>query len=306
MATKTKEKPSLLPIADETDTRGAALTIACWLILALLIVVCLWLGADELRAYARSQGRFKVNMEQVEWEPEPWMGPIIEHDLRRVRMAFNGRNIFEKTLTQEFYERHQACPWVREVRYVRKVYPNRLFASVDIRAPAARVQTPAGDPAYVLTCSEGMRLPNRGYCADRFRYRLPLVVGCGAPAPPVGTMYKSADVLGGIRMAVELRNWKAMRKAGVTAVDVSNYKGRVAPTESQIVLLTEKRTRIWWGAAPREERFEQGEAKTGHKIALIELEIKKRGSLDECAIVDVRYGDYKRAEVVLRRDLRPR
>jgi hypothetical protein len=279
----------------------AWMNAALWVILGLVVALCLYLGAAQVRAAACRIPDFQVNtanIQLVNQKEFPWMGPQAKADLRAPVAHLHKRSVFDRTLARDLHRSMRACPWVVRVHYVRKRYPNRLSWRVAIREPLARVEVP-GSRAHVLVDAEGVRLPDSGYVKPAHADRLPIVRGVREPTPAVRGRFQSAEIRAAARMAAELSNYDILPQIGITTVDVSNLEGRVDPREQGLVLVTEKLTRILWGSPPGSEQTAFEEAALKEKICML-AELKRRGPFDRYEVVDVRFSDDKSPYVRLR------
>lgn len=147
--------------------------------------------------------------------------------------------------------RLETSPSVRRVVTLRRVSPNRLVADLELRAPAAAVELPGGEPFYVPVDADGVALsapsPAR---PSRSGAPLRLITGVAAGAPEPGLRF-GPDVSAAARLAdrldgVSCRGWTAF----LDRVDVANHGGRSDPRLSEIVLASsggEGGCRVEWG-----------------------------------------------------------
>jgi hypothetical protein len=163
------------------------------------------------------------------------------------------------------------CPWVREIREVRKFKGNRIVVDCEIRKPMALVFRKG---RYYLVDSDYVRLPGV------YRYRkshpikdLHVIYGVLSPPPEPGKVWPGKDLPSGVRLAKLLQRQPYGNE--ISAVHVGNFSGRADPRKPHIYLTTPKSTKIYWGRAPGSEgRLEQSPEEKLRGIMLVYLRFK--------------------------------
>lgn len=182
-------------------------------------------------------------------------------------------------------------PWVRRVVQVRRVYPHRIEAQVELRRPLAYVVCGgARDPgpgrrgAYVD--DEGVRLPD-------FQTGGPWAAGCvdvegvDAPPPAPGDAWLHPGVQGALEVAEVLQRDGVARSLLIARIDVSNIGGRRDPRESEIFLWTASGVPVAWGRPPTSARF--GENLVDLKMKHLALALESFPGLQGLERVDLRF-----------------
>ncbi len=258
------------------------------------VVLALFLSATSYGLY-RVKGmvwrmeRFRVDASSIVITNAPrWVDDIaVAAELRRVLFG-EDTPIFARDLvvrirrlTEEGGEYTDRFHWLERVTYVRKKYPSTVEMGLVIRRPVVYVIQEGG---YYLVDDTGVRLPERYYRLEE--YRLLLIKGIKGATPEPGGMWSDRDaLLAGIATVREIVRSGLHRVAKITAVDVSNYGGRVSATESHVVLWTVDNTRILWGRSSRDMRF--GDLTTEQKLANLRAALREFGSLRRLEYVDV-------------------
>lgn len=197
--------------------------------------------------------------------------------------------LLDDNLTQKWAANLADNPWVKQVRMVRKRYDGLVEIDCELRRPIGSI-TQAGRQYYVD--SEAVvipALPLRG--AEGHVVELEGVdLGAIRPGDSVGgeSLQAGLAVLAMIR-EVDDQLPQAERLWGeLAALDVSNYEGRLNPSEAHLKLYTtNNRTEVRWGAA-------LGRARCFHeasdKSKLRQLYRKRRlyGTLERYRYVELR------------------
>ena len=215
----------------------------------------------SLRRHVASLPRFQVNVGSIAVANAPdWVqGDLIKRDLR-LQLIPEHANILDPGLIPGLVSKYQSTDrdirkklhWLREITHVRKKYPNTLELKLSLRKPVACVRQGSRE---FLTDSLGVRLPAR-YYKQAGQPELMRVIGLEGRAPDEGERWIDSEaLLGGLSAVEHISNEEVRYKAGITTVDVSNFAGRKAETESRIVLWTKMQTRILWGRSDRNKKF---------------------------------------------------
>jgi hypothetical protein len=214
-------------------------------------------------------------------------------------------NIFEPDLTLAVQQAYESSPWVRDVAVTRR-FPADVEVRVELVRPFACAEWDDGQ--YVLVDAQGEILPS---LADEPLDSSPLI----RAAPPddgKGRRRLGDEDFGWFASAVRegtavIQDLLAHAYSGlfesvsITAVDVSNYGGRLAPRESEVVLVTDysyldpttNRRRpvlVSWGRSTAHPRG-LIELAVGRKLEHLEALLRHNPSLTGVAAVDVRFDD---------------
>ncbi|MBI4577142.1 MAG: hypothetical protein HY722_12850 [Planctomycetes bacterium] len=159
-----------------------------------------------------------------------------------------GASTLDPTLVGRVAGLCRALPWVRELRGVRRVLPDRLVCDLVPRLPVAAVDS--GD-LWSLADADGVRLPSRQFprAVPGEDPDVPWIHGLphGTPPPDDGLAWARRDVLAGLSVAAALREHGAQRLCPIRAIDVSNVGGRLDPTASEIILRAGQDVVLEWG-----------------------------------------------------------
>jgi len=269
--------------------------ITAIVIRAVLLAAVVFAGVavfGRAREYLLSLEYFMMDKSSLVIDNRPWwmtedaQGTILHMPDLPARFSLLEEGLAEKIMTS-----YEANPWVRAVHYVRKEYPDRIRVGLDLRVPVAFVRT---DRLYYLADSEGVRLPGE-YGSDKGHLKmLPVIVNYfdGLDSVPMpGKSWLKKDVRAGIAVARELYREGLLKRIGVRAIDVTNYKGRDDSTKSELCLYVDHGIRVDWGRSPDDET--PGELSCRYKTAALLTgldRIKAAGtSLDQVESIDVRF-----------------
>ena len=190
-------------------------------------------------------------------------------------------------------------PWVAEVHQVRRVYGEKpgdtLEVDCEFRAPIALVKW---DENYLLVDNDGYVLPEQ-FTADQLdkitigrdgRTSIRLVDGVHQAPPAAGKKWAGQDLAAGLEL-IKLFYGKLFLDE-VTAVDVTNFAGRVKRADPQLLLETRYGTQIWWGRPLNTKDFFV-EVSAARKLEILRAVVQQHGRIDaNQAYVDVRYDDF--------------
>jgi len=257
---------------------------------AALLAACL-IGLNLSRAYVTASPKYHVTAPKLEMpSPAPlWWEQAFEDQINQSCDVANGMSILDDSLLESIAAGYLRCPWVKRVRWVKKRFPGRISASIDLREPAAAVAYNIGNGqrAYYLVADDGVRLP-KIYRHWRPRgLSVPFITGVGVNPPRPGQPWSEASVADAIAIVALLERSELIRTAvNITEVDVSNYRGRQRTTESEFVLFAERNCRIIWGRAPN--TVKPGELSVARKIERLEEHLR-RGDPVHNRILNLRY-----------------
>lgn len=189
----------------------------------------------------------------------------------------------ETGLVAEVGRRLESNPWIRRVAEVRRVYPDRIEARVELRRPIACVRR---GPQAAFVDRDGMRLPDlrvgAGLPAGCYE-----VVGVDGAAPRVGTVWNHLGVRAAIDVIESLNDYRVERVLTVSHIDVSNAGGRRDPRRSEIVCWTAAGVPVAWGRPSHTVQF--GENAIDLKMKHLALALEAFPGLRNLEGIDLRF-----------------
>jgi hypothetical protein len=224
-----------------------------------------------------------------------WMSDYLAEEIANT-IPKNSGSAFDHDLLVRTAELLKKNPWVAEVRQIRRVYGEKpgdtLEVDCEFRAPVALVKS---GHTYWMVDNDGYLLPEQ-FTADKLdkvtvgrdgRTCLRVIEGVRQPPPESGRRWAGADVSAGLDL-VKLFYGKLFLDE-VTAVDVTNYAGRVKRSDPQLVLETRYGTQIWWGRPLNTKDFFV-EVPATRKLEILRAVVQKDGRIDaNQTYLDVRY-----------------
>ena len=237
---------------------------------AVLIGLCVG-GLYLCRAHVAASPKYQVTAPIVQVSETPlWWEKEFEDQINRTCAFADGASTFDDGLLTKIAAAYLQCPWVKRVRWVKKQFPNKIRASIDIRWPAAAVAFgPANSRRYYLVGRDGIRLPKFYSTWPQQGLNVPFIVGTRVVPPPPGERWGEGSVIAAIEIVQRLKANGVIRKGiNITAVGVGNYLGRLSRAKSEFVVYAENNCVIEWGRAPSTNR--PGELPVKEKIAKLE------------------------------------
>jgi hypothetical protein len=180
-------------------------------------------------------------------------------------------------------------PWVERVDRVEKSFPPAAFVEVTFRRPVAVVDVPVDGQRQLLPVDgRGIHLPAADVPLIRRSY-LPRITGI-VGQPPTGRPWDDPRVAGAVDLAVQLASdWESLNLVEIIP--------SVRPKMQEDVryyaydLATRERTRIVWGAAPRDNV--PGESPFAEKLARLKQCVAQYAAVDWPQwpeVIDIRQG----------------
>ena len=203
--------------------------------------------------------------------------------IKQVAMEAVRENPADRKLAEKVAARLAGNIWIKRIPPggVVNNYDGSLAIRCEYRQPIAIV---GAGGVWVRVDRDALVLPGRylpsGVPAGKYRE----IVGVKSNPPPAGQVWTAEDLWAGVNI---LRLIDGRPFTGeITAVDVSNYKGRRNTYKAHIVLTTEKQSEIRWGRAIGTE----GRIEVNHEIKLQHLEelFISQGSLNKLEYADLR------------------
>jgi len=187
----------------------------------------------------------------------PWAD---SQGVETVRVDTGGSSLFDRTLVERVGRSFEACPWVRRVTAVERVFPDEVRVRFEYRRPHLAFRRSNG---YVVVDAEGVRLP--GVYAEPPRCDRPVQVAGPVSLPPEpGRVWNDPAVLAGLEMAEFVHQTALLRRLEVVEIDLSNLGGRIDHRRSEVALVTSNGCAIFWGRLPSRPRF--GDPSSAEKI----------------------------------------
>lgn len=230
--------------------------------LALTILLFGVLGLSEWTR-ARRQERFVVTAQEL--RQLAWPSWCTEAMARRIAESLPFEPQYystDRNATARIAAAYKQSSWVRRVHYVRKAYPNRIAAAVELRQPVLAVPFAT---QYYLVDRDGVRLPVQYPRWPVDEVQVPVLTGIRPGPPPAHGVWQDAAVLDALAVLAAVEQCDEIASIRITEVDLSNLHGRIDPRQSEIVLVTDTQSRILWGRSPRTAAF--GEHPVEEKVS---------------------------------------
>lgn len=257
-------------------------------VLAVLAAGVYWMERLRDHVYARADLDQPVRLElaageDMEWiEREGWAPRI----LSSIKLPENLDWKDEKLLARVAEQMAQSC-WVSNVEQVVKMMDGTVRIVCDVRRPIAMIyvnsnlEHPMLSHGFIPVDAHGVRLPEEyeNVQPDDGWMR---IFGVDSNPPDVGKAYEgSSDGAAAVKLAELL--FKQDYAWRISAIDVTNYRGRRDRAKSHIVLRTRSGGEIIWGSALGEECEELAPSQKIQNIALF----FERGSPNACVQVNI-------------------
>ena len=254
---------------------------------------------DVTKAYIEQEVQGPVGPLRVALVNKPvWMSDYLAEQIAAT-VPKNSSSAFDHDLLVQTADKLRKNPWVAKVNQVRRVYGDRpgdtLEVDCEYRAPIALVKW---GEFYWLVDNEGYVLPEqfKEDTLDKIavgrdgRTSIRVIEGVHQAPPDSGKKWAGADLAAGLEL-VKLFYGKLFLDE-VTAVDVTNFAGRVKRADPQVVLDTRYGTQIWWGRPLNTKDFFV-EVPAARKLEILRAVVQQHGRIDaNQAYVDVRYDDF--------------
>lgn len=220
-----------------------------------LVAICVG-GLHLCRRHVMTSPEYRIVAPKVSRPGAPWWEKTFGEEIDKSCAFASGASILDDTLLEQIARSYMRCPWVKKVTSVDKRFPNRVEAEMSLRWPAAAVEliTSRGR-RYALVGDDGVRLPKTYATWPQRGLDVPFIVGVRAAPPDAGGAWPDKSVTDAITIVKLLKQSKMIQGAiNITAVDVSNYGGRISSARSEFLVLAENNCVIEWGRAPGTNR----------------------------------------------------
>jgi len=177
-----------------------------------------------------------------------------------VRIDARGRSLFDPKLVEQVGQQFEACPWVRKVTAVERVFPDKLLIKFEYRRAHVAVKRENG---FVLVDRDGVRLPGV-YATPPPCDRTVQVTGIASLPPEPGKPWKDESLTAAVAMADYIPGSTLLTRLGIREVDVANFAGRVDPRKSEMTLVTGNGCQVAWGRTGQTSKF--GDLSTEEKM----------------------------------------
>lgn len=206
------------------------------------------IGAQLVEAKLSRTPDYEVDVRSLEIQERPlWLDADW---VASIRNPFGDRkkvNIFEADVVARIHGSFSECPWIEQVCYVRKEFPNRLSVKIKVRAPAVAIWE---KDSYVLVDRDGVVLPRRFKSVPDFGFSVFVADAPGTRAPAPGCIWDDSCVKAAVAMADLIRGSSDPVLGRVARIDASAASS-LKPGRTEIVLYArEGGGRIEWGASP--------------------------------------------------------
>ena len=261
-----------------------------WVLPSVTLVALCAGGLYLCRAHVMTSPKYAVVAPRLALaEPLPrWWEKEFEDQINQSCAFASGASTLDGELLGKIAAAYRQCPWVKDVRWVRKRFPNRIEANIDIRGPKAAVALRTGRGIqYYLVGEDAVRLPKAYETWPRRGLNVPFIAGTRVAPPEPGEPWPEASVAAAIGIVELLKENDVIRRSiNITAVNVSNYGGRENGTKSEFLVFAENNCVIEWGRAPSTAR--PGELPVKEKIAKLERFLKE-GNPTNNRTLDLRF-----------------
>ena len=212
-----------------------------------------------------------------------WLDASAIKEIESDAMEVVGEDPADKNLAQKVAAKLAGNIWIKKLPAggVINNYDGSLSIRCEYRKPLAIV---GSGGVWVRVDREALVLPGRflrsGVPAGKYRE----ILGVKSNPPAEGQVWTAEDLLAGVNI-LRLIDGKPFTKE-ITAIDVSNYRGRLNTYKSHIVMSTEKQSELRWGRAIGTE----GRIEVSYEMKLHHLEelFIRYGSLNKLSHADLR------------------
>ena len=204
------------------------------------VIAILWLLADNV--YRNNPPITDV----VLAEPPEWLDEEATEQIRRTVLDLAAKDRTDPKLPAKAVAALSKSIWIKRIPPAGIVNDRRgrLIINCEYRKPLAMV---TGPTVLVRVAADGLVLPGKykRTASEAKLYRR--ILGVTTEAPKAGAKWEAADLQAGVAL-LKLIDPRPFGSE-ITAVDVSNYKGRKNPTKAHLVLMTDEQAYLYWGRA---------------------------------------------------------
>lgn len=293
-----KEKKDRFRLSDGARAILFKTIIISICVLAVLAIV--GLGFAKVQHYVGDRVAYATQPPKVVLKERPaWMSDFLAEQICRAATPPGGHSPLDRNLLRNvrtlLRENARTAAWIKEVRQLRLEYGEKpgdtLVLDCEFRVPTALVEH---DGLYYLVDADGAKLPD-AYTAQQVnrivygrdgRVNIRVVEGVESDQPQwPGEIWKGDDLGAALEMAKVLHGQDFAEE--IVRIDVSNFKGRQSPRDSQIVLITRRNTQIRWGQPA--SSTDLAEVSGGEKVRRLQQIFAEKGRVDAGhAWIDIR------------------
>lgn len=177
-----------------------------------------------------------------------------------IRIDGAGRSLFDAGTVERVGRTFEACPWVRKVTSVERVFPDQLLVRFEYRRPHAAIRR---DTGFVVVDRDGVRLPGV-YVAPPPCDRTVQITGVTSLPPEPGKLWEDPALRAAMSMVDYIPGSSLLGRVGIREVDVANFGGRQDPRRSEMALATSGGCVLAWGRTSQTSKF--GDLSTEEKL----------------------------------------
>jgi hypothetical protein len=287
---RTSGRPQIIEHLKQASVRWAARAVVAGLALA-----AFWFGARKIWAAIAQRPDFTVRASGLSFKTCP---PCVQADAMTVLLrhflesTVEGASVFSRELCETVQEDLRSCPWVLEVKGVRRLMPNKLQVDIVFREPAASVE--AGGKRYVIDAG-GYWLPDWLYRfpSEWNAQTMPVIVDRKlSSAPPLGKSWGSASLVAGAQLNAFLMKQGLYQDLPMAVIDATHV-GR-GSTEPDIVLVARNGAVITWGDSDSYAHLRKAKGlASGNddatKLAMLKSKLSEYPRLEGLEYVDLRF-----------------
>jgi hypothetical protein len=262
-----------------------------FLAVVVLLSVVTWRYLPEIRSAVIEGERYRLRSGPVAVVRRPdWLPSPLAAEISSSLDGLEGRELLSPRFHEELRQRLLRHPWVREVRSLQLIYPDRLAFTVEVRRPVARVRTRGGS---IPVSGDGVRVPLAA--GENPRRPFPeLLVGEVRTVPAPGRPFREPAVAAGAQVAEVWSRGSSpwlRERLPIAALDLSNHGGRRDRRRSEVDLLhrhAQGEVRIEWGRAPGRDRWEPHPET---KLRNLERAVRRLPALATVDVISVRFDE---------------
>jgi len=277
--------------------RAALPRCLAWAGVLALVAVAVSLGASRLWAAVSGRPEFTLDASALSFHNCPPCGRRAQmaSELRKqLSAAIGGRSVFDEDLCRRVEERLRAgpCFWIREVKSVRRLLPDRLELEMVFREPAALVQF--GPDCYMID-ADGYWLPDHLYLLPEGwdTDRIPVIVNRKLrTSPPLARGWSGPALAVGARLHMFLLRSGLFDELPMKTLDVTHVGE--AGYEPDIVLTARNGVAIKWGCSDSYAQLEglslpSGRNPDSRKLEMLRTKMGDYPGLEGLNYIDLRW-----------------
>jgi len=241
----------------------------------LVVLIATAYGLERLKKYVYNRRDYNppVALELADSKQHTWIDREgwRERILSSIKLPQNVQ-WKDEDLLQRIVQQTENSGWVAKIRQATKYMDGTVRLECEYRRPIAMIYTRTGlkslqlNEGFIPVDENGVRLPEE-YGQVEPDSGWMRVFGVHNSPPDVGEPYPAdTDARAAVRLAKLLFNQKYAYR--ISAIDVTNYRGRRDRSREHIILRTRSGGQIVWGSAIGEECEELPPAEKLRNIAL--------------------------------------